>query len=82
MILENKVTIFRKAANLAAAAVEIAKKPTLAPVDLFESRKKICLSCEFFNKHGNLGLGECSKCGCTLAKLKFLISTCPAGRWL
>ena len=42
-------------------------------------RDAICAACEYFNKGGNLGLGECLApgCGCTRAKTWLATSRCP-----
>ena len=42
-------------------------------------RDAICAACEYFNKGGNLGLGECLApgCGCSRAKTLLATSRCP-----
>lgn len=80
-IYGGKVSIIAKARNLAAAVADIARNPRMAGAEVFERRKRVCHSCEWFDAAGNLGLGECGKCGCTAAKLRFAASRCPAGRW-
>lgn len=43
----------------------------------------ICAPCEFWNPHGNLGLGMCRhhKCGCTKSKAKLATEHCPIQKW-
>lgn len=48
----------------------------------FWHRKQYCLSCPFWNAEGFGGLGQCKKCGCSVAKLYIPSSVCPDKRWL
>jgi hypothetical protein len=46
--------------------------------DVKESRKNICLSCEFYDKPKD----RCTKCGCNMAVKTYLrASSCPIGKW-
>ena len=50
----------------------------IAPQEQLESRKAICLSCEFWDSNGFAGTGRCKQCGCsTQAKLRMATSKCP-----
>ena len=44
-------------------------------------RGKICENCPFWQKDGNMGLGECTKCGCTKYKRLFEAQSCPLKKW-
>ena len=44
-------------------------------------RGKICEKCPFWKKDGNIGLGECTKCGCTKYKRLFEAQACPLKKW-
>lgn len=44
-------------------------------------RGKICENCPFWKKNGNIGLGECTKCGCTKYKRLFEAQSCPLQKW-
>lgn len=82
MTIGKSVSFVKKVGNFAVAVGEIAGNPALVDGAVLETRKAICGACEFFNPKGNLGFGECKKCGCTRAKLFFKVSKCPIGRWV
>lgn len=69
--------------NVSNAALRFAKSGfVVAPIDILESRKSICLKCEFWNKEAFNNTGKCNKCGCsTWAKLRMLSEKCPIGKW-
>ncbi len=48
---------------------------SLAEKQVYETRKNICKSCDFFT--GN----RCSKCGCFTAKLWLKSEKCPITKW-
>jgi len=51
----------------------------LTPREERRRRDALCAACEYFNRGGNLGLGECLApgCGCTRAKTWLATSRCP-----
>jgi hypothetical protein len=52
-------------------------------LEMVKKRQEICNSCEFWNKEGFMGSGQCLKCGCsTYAKLRMATSKCPIDKWL
>ncbi|MFA6959955.1 MAG: hypothetical protein WC205_04290 [Opitutaceae bacterium] len=82
------VSLSRKMANLATAAVTVAvakivepSVPVLVPEIVEDDRRAKCLVCPEgrWNAEGNAGLGECRHpdCGCTGLKLKFAALRCP-----
>jgi len=49
--------------------------------DIFEKRKLICRTCEFWDEDGWFGKGKCNKCGCSSLKLRIAVAECPIGKW-
>jgi len=47
----------------------------------YQERLAICKGCEFYEMAGFGGIGRCLKCGCSGAKLKLGISSCPVNKW-
>lgn len=73
-------SVFTKAKRLAKELKDwnAAGRP-LASRELRKARLATCATCEYFNKNGNLFLGECKApgCGCSKAKAFLLTSKCP-----
>jgi hypothetical protein len=71
-------TILEKASNLVNAVIEWAENDfENVPKHVFNERLTICQTCEFWNPKGWFGLGECTKCGCSAAKLYLPDQMCP-----
>jgi len=47
----------------------------------YQERLAICKGCEFYDSEGFVGMGRCLKCGCSGAKLKLAVSSCPVNKW-
>lgn len=71
--------LIEKAKNLTGAMVNWATQDGLKTVhpDMFAARKEICSTCEFWDKDGFSGRGQCKKCGCSVGKLYIPSSRCP-----
>jgi hypothetical protein len=85
----NKVPIASKLANAIRDFPRIAATGFDRSMDVQE-RTAICRACEHWNARGNLGLGECTICGCTRFKANFSAENCirwgsgsfhPIGGW-
>ncbi|MEO0510540.1 MAG: hypothetical protein AAF065_11850 [Verrucomicrobiota bacterium] len=71
------------AAKAVARQVTAAAKGDGLKVSSQESsrRLKICQLCKYWNESGNIGLGECRKCGCTRIKQRLATEGCPINKW-
>ena len=77
-----KIGLFEKARNLSAAVANIVKSGfAVADKKTRKDRTDICIECKFWKKDGNLGLGECTQCGCSKYKRFFESQKCPIGKW-
>jgi hypothetical protein len=59
----------------------VANGMPIATKEVYDFRKSICDSCPFWDKDGNMGMGKCNQCGCTVAKLHLATEKCPVGKW-
>ncbi len=81
-IKTDRLSPWEKAKNLSEAVKrEIKLGAKLADRDLRKRRGKICIKCEYWDKRGNLYLGECRKCGCSKFKRLFIGEQCPLNKW-
>ena len=47
-----------------------------------QTRKSICMGCQFWDAQALKGSGRCRKCGCsTWAKIRLATESCPIGLW-
>ena len=64
--------------NLVKTASQVARDPRLVSKEEGDRRRKICNTCEYFDKDRN----RCKKCGCALkAKIAFKSARCPLNKW-
>ena len=76
------LSLFQKAKNATSAIKDIIKSGgKIVDRQTRISRGKICENCPFWIKDGNMGLGECTKCGCTKYKRLFEAQSCPLKKW-
>ena len=76
------ISFLQKAKNASLAIRKIvASGGKLVDKDTRVWRGKICENCPFWQKDGNMGLGECTKCGCTKYKRLFEAQGCPLKKW-
>ena len=76
------LSLFQKAKNASLAIRKIvASGGKLVDKNTRVWRGKICENCPFWIKDGNMGLGECTKCGCTKYKRLFEAQSCPLKKW-
>lgn len=70
---------WREKARNFAASLSLWKRMGYKTVarDVYKERLATCRDCPFYRELGNLGLGECTRCGCTRAKLWLASATCP-----
>lgn len=77
-----KVGFAEKVRNLSAAVAQISASGfKLVEREERKRRGAICKECEFWRKDGNIGLGECAKCGCSKYKRLFAAQSCPLKKW-
>ena len=77
-----KVSFAEKVRNLSAAVAKISASGfEIAERGERKRRGAICEACEYWRKDGNIGLGECAKCGCTKYKRLFVAQECPLKKW-
>lgn len=77
-----KLSLLQKTKNATAAIRKIvASGGKIVDKQTRLQRGKICENCPFWLKDGNMGLGECTKCGCTKYKRLFEAQSCPLGKW-
>jgi len=48
---------------------------------VFNKRIAVCRQCQFWEEHGNMGMGKCLKCGCGKGKHWLPHEQCPIGLW-
>ena len=53
----------------------------MAGPETLQERYSTCLHCEFWDRDGFMGMGKCTKCGCSGAKLHMATSKCPIDKW-
>lgn len=71
-----------KVRNFSAAVAQISASGfELVEREERKRRGAICAECEFWRKDGNIGLGECAKCGCSKYKRLFAAQSCPLKKW-
>lgn len=76
--------LMTQAINLAKSIPAIVESGCkLVPDDVYEVRLGICATCYFWDENDNAGFGKCNhpKCGCSKAKQRIAISSCPIGNW-
>ena len=77
-----KVGFAEKVRNLSVAVAQISASGfKLVEREERKQRGAICAECEFWRKDGNIGLGECAKCGCSKYKRLFAAQSCPLKKW-
>lgn len=77
-----KIDIVLKAKNLVNAFYEMQTHGfDLVSKQTRDERGAICSKCKYWRKYGNIGLGECGKCGCSKFKRFFKNQKCPIGKW-
>ena len=79
---DGKIDIISKAKNLVSAISEMQTRGfDLVSKQTRDERGAICSKCKYWRKYGNIGLGECGKCGCSKFKRFFKNQKCPIGKW-
>jgi hypothetical protein len=77
-----ELTVAQMSKNFASAMVEAAKTGfKKVTSDQHAQRMSICNSCQFWDGKARMGMGKCSKCGCTGAKQWLASSSCPINLW-
>ena len=77
-----KIDIVLKAKNLVNAFREMQTHGfDIVSKHTRDERGAICSKCKYWRKYGNIGLGECGKCGCSKFKRFFKNQKCPIGKW-
>lgn len=78
----NEPALTTKVGLLESSIVEwLGKGGQAASHEIVTARKAKCLECPSWSPKGYLGLGKCTKCGCSVAKLYMSTSKCLLGKW-
>ena len=75
-------SLFQMAKNFGTAMLDSAKTGfKKVTQEQHAERMAICNPCQFWDGKARMGMGKCSKCGCTGAKQWLASSSCPINLW-
>lgn len=79
---KDNLSLSNLASNFKTSMVDWAKSGfKTVDQETLDSRLDICKGCEYWKPDSYLGLGKCTKCGCSGSKLHLATSKCPIGKW-